>query len=209
MTPPKEAMNADAVSETSPNDALIALHYQNDICHPRGLIPFSLHRGTRAAARFLEGSRRALEAARRARWTIAHMHIVFAADFSDLPRNCRLFAKTHELGALKQGSWGAAAYQGFEPLDGEIFVTGNANSAFRRTGLEDLLRDRTVERINVMGLATQFSVEHTVRDAADLGYPVRLFADCCISGDLKAHRASLRTLAMLADVVDSAGVFEA
>ena len=174
-------MNAHAVSETSPNDALIALHYQNDICHPRGLIPFSLHRGTRAAARFLEGSRRALEAARRARWTIAHMHI----------------------------SWGAAAYQGFEPLDGEIFITGNANSAFRRTGLEDLLRERAVERISVMGLATQFSVEHTVRDAADLGYPVRLFANCCISGDLKAHRASLRTLVMLADVVDSAGVFEA
>jgi biuret amidohydrolase len=209
MTSTKEAMNAHAVSETSPNDALIALHYQNDICHPRGLIPFSLHRGTRAAARFLEGSRRALEAARRARWTIAHMHIVFAADFSDLPRNCRLFTKTHELGALKQGSWGAAAYQGFEPLDGEIFVAGNANSAFRRTGLEDLLRNRSVERINVMGLATQFSVEHTVRDAADLGYPVRLFADCCISGDLKAHRASLRTLVMLADVIDSAGVFEA
>jgi hypothetical protein len=36
-----------------------------------------------------------------------------------------------------------------------------------------------------------------------------LFADCCISSDLKAHRASLRTLVMLADVVDSAGVFEA
>ncbi len=118
------------------------------------------------------------------------------------------FAKTQELGALKQGSWGAAAYEGFEPLDGEIFVSGNANSAFRRTGLEDLLRDRAVKRINVMGLATQFSVEHTVRDAADMGYSVRLFADCCISGDLKAHRASLRTLTMLADVVDSAAVFE-
>jgi nicotinamidase-related amidase len=191
------------------SDALIALHFQNDICDPRGLIPFSLQRGTGAAKRFLEASRRALEAARRAGWTIAHMHIVFAPDHSDLPRNCRLFAKTHELGALKQGSWGAAAYQGFEPLDGEIFVTGNANSAFRRTELESLLRDRAVTRINVMGLATQFSVEHTVRDAADMGYPVRLFADCCISGDLKAHRASLRTLAMLADVVDSTDVLEA
>jgi biuret amidohydrolase len=208
MTPPKEAMNAQAVSETSPNDALVALHYQNDICHPRGLIPFSLHRRTRAAARFLDGSRRALEAARRARWTIVHMHIVFAADFSDLPRNCRLFVKTRELGALKQGSWGAAAYEGFEPRDGEIFVAGNANSAFRRTELEDLLRGRSVERVNVMGLATQFSVEHTVRDAADIGYQVRLFADCCISADLKAHRASLRTLAMLADVVESTAVFE-
>jgi biuret amidohydrolase len=157
--------------------------------------------------RFLDAGRRALDAARRAGWTIAHVHIVFAADYSDLPRNCRLFVKTQELGALKKGSWGAAAFEGFEPREEEIVIANNANSAFRRTHLEDLLRDRAVKRINVMGLATQFSVEHTVRDAADLGYPVRLFADCCISGDLKAHRSSLRTLAMLADVVDSAAVF--
>ncbi|HEY1745745.1 MAG TPA: cysteine hydrolase [Xanthobacteraceae bacterium] len=209
MSGTRELLSDTAASETQLSDALIALHFQNDICDPRGLIPFSLHRGTGAAKRFLEASRRALEAARGAGWTIAHMHIVFAADQSDLPRNCRLFAKTHELGALKQGSWGAAAYDGFEPLDGEIFVTGTGNSAFRRTDLERLLRDRAVTRVNVMGLATQFSVEHTVRDAADMGYPVRLFADCCISGDLKAHRASLRTLAMLADIVDSTGVFEA
>jgi nicotinamidase-related amidase len=205
----RKGISAAAASETDLSDALVALHFQNDICDPRGLVPFSLQRGTRVAARFLQASRRALEAARRVGWTIAHMHIVFAVDHSDLPRNCRLFAKTHDLGALKQGSWGAAAYQGFEPRAGEIFVTGNANSAFRRTSLESLLRDSAVTRINVMGLATQFSVEHTVRDAADMGYPVRVFADCCISGDLKAHRASLRTLAMLADVVDSTDVFEA
>ena len=54
-----------------------------------------------------------------------------------------------------------------------------------------------------MGLATQFSVEHTVRDAADLGFHVRVFADCCASADLEAHRCSLRTLVMLVDVVRS------
>ena len=54
-----------------------------------------------------------------------------------------------------------------------------------------------------MGLATQFSVEHTVRDAADIGYCVRLFADCCASGDMEAHRATLRTVPMLADVMAS------
>ena len=106
------------------SDALIALHFQNDICHPQGKIPFSLSRNTDTAHDFLEASRRTLAAARRAGWTIAHMHIVFAEDYSDLPRNCRLFQKTEALGALKRGSWGAAPYAGFEPGDGEIFVTG-------------------------------------------------------------------------------------
>jgi nicotinamidase-related amidase len=69
--------------------------------------------------------------------------------------------------------------------------------------LEGRLGELAIERVNVIGLATQFSVEHTVRDAADMGYRVRPFADCCASGDLEAHRASLRTLSMLADVVGS------
>jgi biuret amidohydrolase len=114
-----------------------------------------------------------------------------------------LFLKTETLGALKRGSWGAAAYAGFEPAEDEIVVTTNCNSGFRRTDLEAALNERGVSRVNVMGLATQFSVEHTVRDAADIGYRVRLFADCCASGDMVAHGATLRTMPMLADVTES------
>ena len=77
------------------------------------------------------------------------------------------------------------------------------------TGIHADFRDRGVVRVNVMGLATQFSVEHTVRDAADIGFGVRLFADCCASGDMEAHRASLRTLTLLADVMDSDDVLPA
>jgi biuret amidohydrolase len=195
------------MSDGKMNDALIALHFQNDICHPEGLIPFSLKRKAKSADAFLKASVRALDAARHAGWTIAHMHIVFAVDYSDLPRNCRLFQRTEALGALKYGSWGAAALTGFEPREGEIFVTGTGNSAFRRTALEHELRRHAVARVNVMGLATQFSVEHTVRDAADMGFFVRLLSDCCASADRRAHGATLRTMTMLADVVASDAIF--
>src|SRR5262249_7982337 len=107
------------------SDALLALHFQNDICHPDGLIPFSLDRSTSAAAHFLSASKRALDEARRAGWIIAHIHIAFAPDYADLLRNCRLFLKTETLGALKHGSWGAAAFAGFEPAESEIVVTTN------------------------------------------------------------------------------------
>jgi nicotinamidase-related amidase len=189
------------------SDALLALHYQNDICHPDGLIPFSLDRSTPEAANFLAASKRALDEARRAGWTIAHIFIAFAPDYSDLLRNCRLFLKTETLGALKRGSWGAAAFAGFEPTADEVVVTTNCNSGFCRTDLEATLNKRGVTRVNAMGLATQFSVEHTVRDAADIGYQVRLFADCCASGDMEAHRATLRSMPMLADVVEHGAAF--
>ena len=182
-------------------EALIALHFQNDICHPDGRIPFSLNRHGKEASAFLDESRKALDRARTEALAIVHVHIVFAEDYSDLPRNSRLFAAVEELGALRRGSWGAAPLAGFEPKRGEVALAHACNSAFRGTGLEELLRNRRVERLRVMGLATQFSVEHTVRDAADIGYRVMVLGRCCASADRDAHEASLRTMAMLAEIV--------
>jgi nicotinamidase-related amidase len=188
-------------SEIAVADALLALHYQNDICHPDGRILFARRQHERDAAEFLAASRAALAGARADGLTIVHVHIAFADDYSDLPRNCRLFAAVEELGALKRSSWGAAPLAGFEPQGGEVLLVHNRNSAFRGTDLAKLLADRAPQRLQVMGLATQFSVEHTVRDAADLGYRVAVLSRCCASADAEAHRASLRTMAMLAEVV--------
>jgi len=181
-------------------DALIALHFQNDICHPEGRIPFSLNRGSDEASSFLAASHAMLEKARGAGWTIIHIHIAFADDYSDLPRNCRLFSAIEDLGAVKCGTWGAAPLAAFEPAEEETVIMHRCNSAFRNTGLEALLRERGIEHVHVMGLATQFSVEHTVRDAADIGFRVMVLSECCASADPEAHRASLRTLAALAEI---------
>ena len=101
---------------------------------------------------------------------------------------------------MKRGSWGAAPLAGFEPREDEIVVIHNCNSAFRRHGPRALLAERGVDRLHVMGLATQFSVEHTVRDAADIGYRVTVLADCCASADADAHGASLKVMSMLAEI---------
>src|SRR5262245_37665751 len=132
-------------------DALIALHFQNDICHPDGRIPFSLNRRTEEADAFLVNSRAALERRRSEGWTIVHVHIAFAEDYSDLPRNCRLFRAVEGLGAVKRGTWGAAALAGFEAKPDELVLVHKCNSAFRRTGLESQLTERGIERISVMG----------------------------------------------------------
>jgi nicotinamidase-related amidase len=182
-------------------DALIALHFQNDICHPEGRIPFSLDRKSIQAEAFLADSHQALNRARDAGWMIVHVHIAFAADYSDLPRNCRLFSAVEELGAVRRGSWGAAPLTSFEPRAGEAVIVHNCNSAFRHTNLERILAEGGVERLHVIGLATQFSVEHTVRDAVDIGYHVSVLSRCCASANRDAHEASLRTLSMLADII--------
>ena len=180
--------------------ALVALHYQNDICHRDGRIPFALDYATDAPQRFLNLSSQMLERARAAGWIIVHVHIAFASDYADLPRNCRLFQAVERLGAVKRGSWGAAAMEGFAPAAAEIALIHRCNNAFQGTGLAEIFNERGITRIAVMGLATQFSVEHTVRHAADLGLYVTVVSDCCASADPEAHAASLKTMSMLAEI---------
>ena len=182
--------------------ALIALHFQNDICDPQGKIPFA--RGDiDNLRRFLDYSRRALEGARAAGDLVAHIHIAFQPDYSDLPRNCQLFLATEALGAVTIGSWGAAPAHGFEPLAGELALIHRGNSGFYRTGLEEALSEAGVAELAVMGLATQYSVEHTVRDAADRGFRVTLLKDCCASANAQAAAATFEAMRMLAEVVES------
>jgi nicotinamidase-related amidase len=183
--------------------ALIALHYQNDICHPDGKIPFAIDRAASTSTLFLEASRKAVGRARQLGFVIAHVHIAFSPDYADLPKHGRLFRKVAELGAVKLGSWGAEAYEGFKPLPGETFLIHKGNSAFFATGLEAILEARAVTDLTVCGLATQFSVEHTVRDAADRGYRVTVLRDCCASANAQAAEAAFEVMSMLAQVAES------
>ena len=183
--------------------ALIALHYQNDICHPDGKIPFAIDRTGRMSSQFLEASREALRRARQAGFVIAHVHIAFSPDYEDLPKNGRLFRKVAELGAVKLGSWGAEAYEGFEPLPAETCLIHKGNSAFFATGLQAILEASAVTDLTICGLATQFSVEHTVRDAADRGFRITVLRDCCASDNAQAAEAAFEVMSMLAEVTDS------
>jgi len=47
-------------------------------------------------------------------------------------------------------------------------------SAFESTGLEELLRERWVDRLTVAGLATDVCVLNTARDALELGFEVEV-----------------------------------
>jgi nicotinamidase-related amidase len=183
--------------------ALIALHYQNDICHPDGKIPFAIDRGASTSTRFLEASRKALGHARQLGFVIGHVRIAFSPDYADLPRHGRLFRKVAELGAVKLGSWGAEPFEGFKPLPGETLLIHKGNSAFFATGLESILEAGAVTDLTVCGLATQFSVEHTVRDAADRGFQVTVLRDCCASANAQAAGAAFEVMSMLAEVAES------
>jgi len=60
-------------------------------------------------------------------------------------------------------------------------VPKTTNSAFIGTDLEAYLRRIAVHRLVVVGVATNNSVEATVRMAGNLGFDTYLVEDCCFT----------------------------
>lgn len=71
---------------------------------------------------------------------------------------------------VRKGTGGEDGYSGFTMRDP---VTEEDTS----TGLDELLRDRGIERVVVVGLALDYCVKATALDAARLGYHVEVLLD--------------------------------
>lgn len=71
---------------------------------------------------------------------------------------------------VRTGIGGEDGYSGFTVADP---VTG----ATSPTGLDQVLRERGVTRVVVVGLATDYCVKHTALDAVGLGFATELVAD--------------------------------
>lgn len=63
------------------------------------------------------------------------------------------------------------------PLDTEHVVEKNVADAFTHTGLERWLHSRGIDRVIVVGVSTNNSVEATARSAGNLGFKTYVVAD--------------------------------
>ena len=61
------------------------------------------------------------------------------------------------------------------------------------TGLNGYFRSLEIEKINLVGLATDFCVNYSAQDAAKLGYKVSVFEKMCRSIDINGSLALART----------------
>ena len=59
------------------------------------------------------------------------------------------------------------------------------NGRRKSTGLAELLNEKNVTRVDVMGLATDYCVKFTALDAIDAGFETRLIVDGCRGVNLK------------------------
>ena len=87
----------------------------------------------------------------------------------------------------------SASYTGFDGVGGDDVM------------LEDWLRSRGLEAVDVVGIATDYCVRATVLDASRLGFRTRVLADLCAGVAPDTTRSALAEMAAVAEVVGAAG----
>jgi nicotinamidase/pyrazinamidase len=168
--------------------ALVVVDVQNDFADPAG----SLY--VRDAESVIEVANAEIAAARS-----AGALVVYTQDWH--PPDTPHFAKdggtwpVHCVG----GTWGAELHPRLSAIDGERVRKGTGGedgySGFTMadpvsgettpTALDGMLRERSVQRVVVLGLATDYCVKATALDAMSLGYDATVVADGVRAVDLE------------------------
>jgi nicotinamidase-related amidase len=189
------------MSAQSTDSLVLALHYQNENCHPDGRIKVGVGQGEQAwRTAMLAAARRLLDGARSHGVPIIHVRLAVRSDYRDVIQNGPLYRQWVELSAWQEGSWGVAFYEGLGPVGAELVVTHIRNNPFFGSPLETLVAMQRPRRLICAGVSTAYAVESTVRHASDLGYEVAVAADACSTATRERHEAALNAMALLATI---------
>ncbi|MEZ5741104.1 MAG: isochorismatase family cysteine hydrolase [Burkholderiaceae bacterium] len=181
--------------------AYLAMHYQNENCHPDGKIPYGLEQDALVWREQVLAAARQLAAGLRAHQVpILHVRLATQPGQDDVICNAPIFSVFKERGAWPTGSWGADFVEGLGAQPGDFDITHGRNSAFYGSRLEEHMARLRPDWLIVSGVSTAYAVETTVRDAADIGYQVVVAHDACATFRRDFHEASLRAMSLLARV---------
>ena len=179
----------------------LAMHYQNEVLHGQGKIKVGVAAGDPKREAIVAAAKKLLDGARAKGVPVVSVRIAFRPDHADVIQNCPIFRAVAKSGAMAEGSWGAEFHEGLGPLPHEFVVKHSRINGFYGSPLEQVLHQLGARRLIVAGIATNSTVEHTVRHAADMGYEVTVAHDACNAGDPRLHQASLDNMALVAEVV--------
>ena len=166
--------------------ALLILHWQNELVKPGGLV-------AAAFSGVLPNWNASEDAGCASGEQGEGVLVVFVnashrKGYPELPANpAPLAAGLVKTNAFIRGTWGAEVIDELRPLGDEIEISNYATSAFIYNELDLILRNRGITTVVLAGLATNWVVESTARDAFNRGYSVWTLADCCNSPSREAH----------------------
>lgn len=143
--------------------AVVVIDLQNEYL-PTGKLPLA---GIEVAA---ANAAKVIADARARKEPVIHIQHVFA---------------NHEMPVFEPGSNGIEIQPAVAPAANEPVVVKNHVNSFRDTELKQLLDERDVSEVVVVGAMSHMCVDAGVRAAADFGYSVTLVHDACATMDLE------------------------
>ena len=182
--------------------ALLAIHYQNENCHPDGKIKVGIAADAPWREERLGNAKRLFALMRDAQIPIVHVRLAVDPEYRDVRVNTPLIREWVAMRAWQEGTWGTQFIDGLGPETGELVITHTRNSVFHGSTVHDTLVGLGVDHVYFAGVSTAYAVEGSVRQATDLGYVCTVVADACSTATQEQHFNALKAMAPLAEVVD-------
>ena len=180
--------------------AVLAIHYQNENCHPDGKIRVGIAADATWRWERLSNAKRLLDGARTKGAAIIHIRLAVAPEYRGVNANTDLIREWTALGAWQEGTWGTEFIDLLEPRPEDFVVTHTRNSAFQNSCLSEILFKIDCHKIICAGVSTAYAVEGTVRHATDIGYEVTVAADACSTATQLQHENALAAMKPLANI---------
>ena len=180
--------------------AVLAIHYQNENCHPDGKIRVGIAADADWRWERLGNAKRLLDGARAAGAAIIHVRLAVPPDYRGVSANTDLIREWMALSAWQEDTWGTAFIESLEPHADDFVITHTRNSAFYNTTLDEILFQLGVRNLVCAGVSTAYAVEGSVRHATDIGYKVTVAADACSTATHAQHENALAAMKPLASI---------
>ena len=186
------------------------MDFENDIVHEEGKfkawgIPEEVKK-----QHALENTKKVLDRAREIGINIVYIIVGFSKDYKELKGNKTPIAAVYpSLQALHLEEWGTQVHAMLKPKETETVFIKHRINPFTHPGLKQYFQKHKIKTFILTGVATNFVVESTARQASDEDYEVIVIEDCCASKSKEMHDFSIQNiLPTLGSVIKAADVLK-
>ena len=197
-------------NDVAQKSALLIMHCQNDIVDPKGLYSDSGAYAEVEKRGTLENIAAVLDAARKSGMMVVFVNNAFSKGYPELKGNTLPICDAAKASnSFLVGTWGVENPEVISPAEGDIVLRNYNTSSFSYTNLDQMLRAKSIERLYLTGVATNFVVESTARYGAELNYEIHVLEDCCASWSAEMHDFAIKyTLPQFGTVEEAADFFQ-
>jgi ureidoacrylate peracid hydrolase len=175
--------------------ALVIVDVQNDYAHKEGHLGKKMGMGVQRARKILPTIRKLIDCCKSAGAFVVWVQSVRTDQNCEKARHKISPPRFADgwLGGPKINTFGSQIIDEIKPSSpDDVVVQKWRNSAFFKTALEQILRNKGIDTLLMVGIATNVCVESTLRDAYFRDFDIVLVKDGCFAPSRREHLGTIR-----------------